>query len=94
MTGTNVIAVEYQEVLAVLYYFNLELIETETRIISFNSSWDYFDNSDEPILANYNEPDNDSSGDNWTDINYSTTEATGWQTGDAELGYGDGDETP
>jgi len=56
----------------------------QTPLINTGSSWDYFD-----ILA---EPGNDQSGDNWTDISYSTSEVSGWQEGNAQLGYGDGDE--
>ncbi|MEZ4781447.1 MAG: metallophosphoesterase [Flavobacteriaceae bacterium] len=58
---------------------NSELL-AQTTLVSFGSSWSYYDNQNEP---------SNQGPLNWTDITYS--DAT-WPTGNAELGYGDGDE--
>jgi len=58
---------------------NSELL-AQTTLVSFGSSWSYYDNQ--------NEPSSQGSLD-WNDNSYNDS---AWSSGNAELGYGDGDE--
>ena len=55
--------------------------QAQTVLVDFSSEWSYYDNQNEPA---------DNGGFDWNDINYNDTS---WSLGNAELGYGDGDET-
>ena len=66
-------------VLLLLVVSNSELL-AQTTLVNFGSSWSYYDNQ--------NEPPNQASLD-WNDVSYN--DAT-WSSGNAQLGYGDGDE--
>jgi len=51
-------------------------LSAQTNLIPLGSSWNYYDDGDEPA-------------GNWKDITY---DDSGWEVGNAQLGYGDGDE--
>jgi predicted MPP superfamily phosphohydrolase len=53
----------------------------QTTIINYGSSWSYYDNQNEPA---------NQGADDWNDVAYDTSS---WSSGNAHLGYGDGDET-
>lgn len=52
-----------------------------TQLIQLDATWAYFDGG--------KTPENDDSGTEWHEVDFVDT---GWPTGPAELGYGDGDE--
>ena len=54
----------------------------QSTIFSSGESWKYYDAG--------NQPANDGEGDTWKEIDFDDST---WSTGNAELGYGDGDET-
>jgi len=54
-------------------------LNAQTTIIGNGSNWRYHDLDSEPV---------DLGADDWNDLNYGET----WPTGNAHLGYGDGDE--
>ena len=54
--------------------------QSQTVLVDFSSNWSYYDNENEPA---------DNGGFDWNDINYDDST---WSQGNAELGYGDGDE--
>ena len=53
----------------------------QTVLIDYSSSWSYYDNANEP---------SNSGGFDWNDTNYN---ASSWSQGNAQLGYGDSDES-
>ena len=55
-------------------------INSQTTLVSFGSNYAYYDNQNQPA---------DQGGDDWNDSNY---DDSSWSTGNAHLGYGDGDE--
>ena len=55
-------------------------VTAQSNLVPFGTSWDYYDAGNEPA---------DNGGNDWNDLNYSHS----WQSGNAELGYGDNDET-
>lgn len=55
-------------------------IFSQTTLFDYGSSWSYYDNQNEPAIQG-------SLG--WNDVAY---DASSWLTGNAHLGYGDGDE--
>ncbi len=55
-------------------------IHSQTVLIDYSSSWFYYDNANQP---------SDNNGFDWNDINY---DASAWNQGNAQLGYGDSDE--
>jgi predicted MPP superfamily phosphohydrolase len=67
-------------VLLLLLVVSSSELLAQTTLVNFGSSWSYYDNQ--------NEPSNQGSFD-WNDVSYNN--AT-WSTGNAQLGYGDGDE--
>lgn len=66
----------------VIYIFSLSNIEVCGQIIDFDSNWKYYDNEQEPP--------NDPQGDTWKENDF---DDTSWLSGDAELGFGDNDES-
>ncbi|MFV2016723.1 MAG: hypothetical protein ACC656_14930, partial [Candidatus Heimdallarchaeota archaeon] len=55
---------------------------SQTTIFTSGQNWNYYDAG--------NAPANDAQGDTWIENDF---DDSGWASGDAELGYGDGDET-
>jgi predicted MPP superfamily phosphohydrolase len=72
------------------YYKSLQLLvlislfclplSAQTNLVNYGSSWSYYDNQNEP---------SDQGALDWNDVLY---DDSSWSTGNAELGYGDGDE--
>ncbi|MFT6783772.1 MAG: hypothetical protein ACJA1A_003713, partial [Saprospiraceae bacterium] len=54
---------------------------SQTVLLDNGSNWSYYDNQNEP---------SDQGGNDWTALAY---DDTSWSTGDAQLGYGDSDES-
>jgi len=61
--------------------FLLQAVQAQTTLIPSGSNWAYYDSGNEPV---------DQGSLDWNDISYN---ASTWSTGNAHLGYGDGDET-
>ncbi len=83
--GENIIAVEVHQRSAGSsdLSFDFELSATKYKnipIIDFSQGWNYYNITNEPPDIN---------GNSWTDISY---DDSGWNMGQGELGYGDGDE--
>lgn len=53
----------------------------QTTLFDFGSNWNYYDNQNEP---------SDQGATDWNDVAY---DDSSWSSGNAHLGYGDGDET-
>ncbi len=79
--GTNVIAVEIHQRTATSsdISFNLD-IELANIILAADGVWSYYDQGSEPA---------DVGANNWKELAY----VESWPTGNAEFGYGEGDET-
>lgn len=60
----------------------LIIVTSQAQLIDFDSNWKYYDNEQEPS--------NDQQGDEWTEIDF---DDNSWTSGNAELGYGDNDES-
>ncbi|WP_170110458.1 metallophosphoesterase [Flavilitoribacter nigricans] len=56
------------------------LLTGQTTLVNYGANWSYFDGQTEPPLQG---------AQDWTDIGF---DATSWSAGNAQLGYGDGDE--
>jgi hypothetical protein len=69
--------------LLILFVLTVNCIKVlgQTVQLDFGSSWSYYDNQNEPA---------DQGLFDWNDLAY---DDTSWATGNAQLGYGDGDET-
>ncbi|MBK9792473.1 MAG: metallophosphoesterase [Sphingobacteriales bacterium] len=78
-TGNHTIAVEVHQttVASTDISFDLELVANESTVISYGGSWKYLDNGTDQGTA-------------WSGTAFN--DAT-WVSGNAELGYGDGDES-
>ena len=80
LTGSNIIAVEIHQRSAGSsdISFDLSLVGNvpSTSFVDFGSTWKYDDNGGLPSAT-------------WTELSY---DDSGWSSGPAELGYGDGDE--
>ena len=57
-------------------------VVSKAQLIDFNSNWNYYDNEQEPP--------NDLQGDTWIENDFDDST---WLNGNAELGYGDNDES-
>ena len=67
--------------LAILFIALSQSLIAQTALISYGSNFAYYDNQQEPPAQG---------SDEWEDLNY---DDASWSTGNAELGYGDGDES-
>ncbi|WP_104734021.1 GEVED domain-containing protein [Hanstruepera ponticola] len=85
VVGTNVLAVEIHQESAgssdISFDFELEALATSNYLLAQDEVWKYYDLQ--------NEPANDGEGDSWIESDYNDAS---WASGNAELGYGDGDE--
>ena len=61
--------------------FHFGRVEAQTTLIPPGSAWDYYDSGNEPAVQ---------SSIAWYENNYNSSS---WSSGNAHLGYGDGDET-
>ncbi|MEM9546004.1 MAG: hypothetical protein AAGA77_08520 [Bacteroidota bacterium] len=73
---------EKLKLFALLSFFMIgTCVNAQTMLIDYGSTWAYYDNGNTPP---------DSNGLDWNDINF---DASAWNTGTAQLGFGDGDES-
>lgn len=84
VAGTNVIAVELHQngPTSSDLTFDMELIgnpSTNTNLIPYGASWKYLANDTRPA--------------NWETVAYNDVTPLAWPSGNAQFGYGDGDET-
>ncbi len=86
LTGNNTIAIEIHQKEAsssdLSFDFKLSGTTLQEEFPDFNSLWKYYDNEQEP-------PD-DAQGGAWTDAAF---DDNSWSEGNAQLGYGDNDES-
>ena len=86
VNGENVISVEIHNVsisssdMSFDMELNIELFN-QSNFLNYGESWAYFDSGFEPT---------NQGAESWKDVGY---DDSGWATGYAQLGYGDGDET-
>ena len=66
--------------LILLFLFIYNIFNAQNTLINYGSNWDYFDSGSEPAPQGALE---------WYEINY---DDSNWASGNAQLGYGDGDE--
>ncbi len=69
-----------QQLLALFMCLFSLTIFGQTTLFDYGSSWNYYDNQNEPA---------DQGGTDWNDLAY---DDSSWSSGNAHLGYGDGDE--
>ena len=86
VSGNNVLAVEIHQESAgssdISFDFSLVALATSSFLIAQDTSWNYYDLQ--------NEPANDGEGDTWKELSF---DDGSWSSGNAELGYGDGENT-
>lgn len=84
VTGNNTITVEVHQISSsssdLSFDLNLIGIQSQAGLPTFNSTWKYYDNEQEPP---------DQAGQTWRDVGY---DDTSWESGVGQLGYGDNDE--
>src|SRR5688572_27311558 len=66
-----------KHILLPVLFLYISQVSAQTTLISYSSGWKYLDNGSNQGTA-------------WRAVSFSDA---GWRTGNAELGYGDGDET-